>query len=82
MTEPEKLLAPKIWAKAAIVSILTANGLAIHRFVIPFIRRQIGFALLSEIMPATKIEPLDVGKVAQRLEAEDGEKMPGRHIGE
>lgn len=60
-SEPEKLLNPKIWAKVTIVSILTLNGLAIHRFVIPFIRRQIGFPLLAQIKPATKTALIGCG---------------------
>ncbi|MBD9511202.1 hypothetical protein IB265_31035 [Ensifer sp. ENS10] len=64
VTEPEKLLNPKIWAKVTIVSILTVNGFAIHRFVIPFIRRQIGSTLLSEIRPATKTALIGCGVIS------------------
>jgi hypothetical protein len=64
MTEPEKLLNPKIWAKVTIVSVLTVNGLAIHRFVIPFIRRQIGGVLLSQIKPATKTALIGCGVIS------------------
>lgn len=64
MTEAEKLLNPKIWAKVTIVSILTVNGLAIHRFVIPFIRRQIGSPLLSEIKPVTKTALIGCGVIS------------------
>ncbi|MEI3853890.1 MULTISPECIES: hypothetical protein [unclassified Ensifer] len=64
VTEPEKLLNPKIWAKVTIVSILTINGFAIHRFVIPFIRRQTGSALLSEIRPATKTALIGCGVIS------------------
>lgn len=54
LAEPEKLMNPKIWAKLTIVSILTANGLVIHRFVLPFVRRQIGSTLLAGITSGTK----------------------------
>ncbi|MCY1343109.1 hypothetical protein D9M68_464650 [compost metagenome] len=64
VTEPDKLLNPKIWAKVTIVSILTVNGFAIHRFVIPFIRRQIDSALLSEIRPATKTALIGCGVIS------------------
>ncbi|KQW72756.1 hypothetical protein [Ensifer sp. Root127] len=62
--EPEKLLNPKIWAKVTIVSILTLNGLAIHRFVLPFVRQQIGTTLLSGIRPATKTALIGCGVIS------------------
>lgn len=64
VTDPEKLLNPKIWAKVTIVSILTINGFAIHRFVIPFIRRQIGSPLLAQIKPATKNALIGCGVIS------------------
>lgn len=54
LAEPEKLMNPKIWAKLTIVSILTANGLVIHRFVLPFVRSQIGSPLLAGVSAGTK----------------------------
>lgn len=45
--EPAKLMNEKIWAKLAIVSILTANGMFIHSIVMPRIRTQIGQTLFA-----------------------------------
>ncbi|OCO98936.1 MULTISPECIES: hypothetical protein [unclassified Ensifer] len=64
LTEPEKLLNPKIWAKVTIVSILTVNGLAIHRFVLPFVRQQIGSTLLAGVKPATKTALIGCGVIS------------------
>ena len=36
---PEKLLNPKIWSKLMIVTILTANGVFIHLYVLPKLKR-------------------------------------------
>ncbi|WP_292168667.1 hypothetical protein [Mesorhizobium sp.] len=49
--EPEKLTNPKIWAKVVIVAILTLNGVAIHKLVIPFVRQRIGSQLLVGMTP-------------------------------
>jgi hypothetical protein len=40
--DPAKLGNQKVWAKIAIVGILTLNGMFIHRLVLPLIRRNIG----------------------------------------
>ena len=40
--DPNNLANPKIWAKVSIVAILTANGVFIHRIVLPQIRARIG----------------------------------------
>lgn len=64
MTEAERLLNPKIWAKVTIVSILTINGFAIHRFVIPFICRQFGATLFSEVKSTTKTALLGCGVIS------------------
>ncbi|WP_429807323.1 hypothetical protein [Ensifer sp. B1-9] len=64
LTETEKLLNPKIWAKVTIVSILTVNGLAIHRFVLPFVRQQIGSTLLAGAKPATKTALIGCGAIS------------------
>ena len=39
---PEKLLNPKIWSKLMIVSILTINGIFIHHYLLPKLKRCIG----------------------------------------
>jgi hypothetical protein len=49
--EPAKLQNPKIWAKIAIVAVLTANGFLVHYFVLPRIRNQVGKRLLDGLSP-------------------------------
>ncbi|KUM25923.1 hypothetical protein AU467_24070 [Mesorhizobium loti] len=63
-TEPEKVQNPKIWAKIIIVAILTLNGLAIHRLVLPFLRERIGSPLLSGIQPAKKTALIACGAIS------------------
>jgi hypothetical protein len=45
--DPAKLGNQKIWAKVAIVGILTLNGMFIHRSVLPLVRRNIGRGLFE-----------------------------------
>ena len=45
--DPVKLMNEKIWAKLAIVLVLSVNGLFIHAIVLPRIRAQIGNTLLA-----------------------------------
>lgn len=45
--DPAKLQNPKIWAKIAIVAVLSINGLLVHYFVLPRIRAQVGKRLLD-----------------------------------
>jgi hypothetical protein len=40
-----------IWAKIAIVAVLTINGLLVHFFVLPRIRKQVGKRLLDQLSP-------------------------------
>ena len=49
--EPAKLQNPKIWAKIAIVAVLSANGLLVHYFVLPRIRTQVGKRLFDGLSP-------------------------------
>jgi hypothetical protein len=49
--EPSKLQNPKIWAKIAIVAVLSANGLLVHYFVLPRIRNQVGKRLFDGLSP-------------------------------
>jgi hypothetical protein len=49
--EPAKLENPKIWAKIAIVAVLSVNGLLVHYFVLPRIRNQVGKRLLDGLPP-------------------------------
>jgi len=45
--DPAKLQNPKIWAKIAIVAVLSINGVLVHYFVLPRIRNQVGKRLLD-----------------------------------
>ncbi|WP_411889831.1 hypothetical protein [Yoonia sp. SDW83-1] len=45
--EPIKLSNEKIWAKMVIVAILTANGVYIHRTILPFLQQQVGGTMLE-----------------------------------
>lgn len=45
--EPVKLTNEKVWAKMVIVAILTANGVFIHRTVLPFLQQQVGGTMLQ-----------------------------------
>lgn len=63
-TEPEKLLNPKIWAKLTIVAILTLNGIAIHRLVLPFLRHQIGRRLLDGISSRKRAALIGCGVIS------------------
>jgi len=49
--EPSKLQNPKIWAKIAIVAVLSVNGLLVHYFLLPHIRNQVGKRLLEGLSP-------------------------------
>jgi hypothetical protein len=62
--EPEKVLNPKIWAKMIIVAILTINGIAIHRLVLPFLRQQVGKYLLADVEPHKRAALIGCGVVS------------------
>jgi len=47
--DPAKLQNPKIWAKIAIVAVLSINGILVHHFVLPRIRIQVGKRLLEDL---------------------------------
>ena len=63
-TEPEKVLDPKIWAKMIIVAILTVNGIAIHRLVLPFLRQRIGQQLLTGVKPGKRAALIGCGVIS------------------
>ncbi|TIM67503.1 MAG: hypothetical protein E5Y52_11400 [Mesorhizobium sp.] len=63
-TEPDKVQNPKIWAKIIIVAILTLNGLAIHRLVLPFLRERIGSPLLSGLQPTKRTALIACGAIS------------------
>ncbi|WP_245492295.1 MULTISPECIES: hypothetical protein [unclassified Mesorhizobium] len=64
VAEPQKLMNPKIWAKVTIVAILSINGLAIHRLVLPFLRQRIGHPLLSGVKGRTKAALIGCGVIS------------------
>lgn len=45
--DPENLGNQKIWAKIAIVGVLTVNGYFIHHNVLPLVRKQVGWSLFK-----------------------------------
>lgn len=45
--DPNKLWNQKVWAKIAIVGVLTINGYFIHHIVLPLMEKQVGRALFS-----------------------------------
>lgn len=49
--DPAKLQNPKIWAKIAIVAVLTVNGFLVHHFVLPRLRDQVGKRLFDGLSP-------------------------------
>lgn len=49
--EPTKLQNPKVWAKIAIVAVLSINGFLVHYYVLPRIRNQVGKRLLDGLSP-------------------------------
>jgi hypothetical protein len=50
--DPEMLANPKLHAKMAIVIILTANGVLLHKCVLPRLKRNIGRPLFGPLAPA------------------------------
>ncbi len=55
---------PKVWAKVAIVAVLTLNGLFIHAQVLPLITRQAGRGLFDGISEVRKSLLLTAGAVS------------------
>ena len=51
VANPDMLANPKIWAKVAVVWVLTLNAVYLHLFVLPILRRQAGRSLLEELPP-------------------------------
>lgn len=53
--EPAKLSNPKIYAKMTIVAMLSANGIIVHRLVMPFLRQRIGRPLMAGVHSRVRI---------------------------
>ena len=49
---PEYITNQKLWAKVAIVAILTVNGFAVHRLVLPHLRNSLGYRLFDDVSTA------------------------------
>ena len=64
LNDPIKLSNEKVWAKIVIVSILTINGVFIHRTVIPFIQGQIGRTMLEGVSLRRKILFVTTGVIS------------------
>lgn len=58
LTDPAKLDNPKLWAKLAIVCLLTLNGILIHTVVSPRLAERMGRPLLKGLPVAEAIVPL------------------------
>jgi hypothetical protein len=62
--DPAKIGNQKIWAKIAIVGILTLNGVFIHRAVLPLVRRNVGRGLFEGLSPRQRALLLASGVVS------------------
>jgi hypothetical protein len=62
--DPVKLTNQKVWAKIAIVVVLTLNGMFIHRTVLPLMRNRIGRSLFDGITPHQRSLLLVTGAVS------------------
>ena len=51
---PQYLTNQKLWAKIAIVLLLTFNGVFVHKYILPILRRSIGYRLFAD-MPSRYI---------------------------
>lgn len=49
MSKPEYLTNQKLWAKIAIVLILTINGIVVHKYILPFLKGSVGKPLFTGI---------------------------------
>lgn len=62
--DPAKLGNQKIWAKIAIVGVLTLNGVFIHRSILPLVRRNIGRGLFEGLGAGQRALMLTAGAVS------------------
>ncbi len=62
--DPAKLQNPKIWAKIAIVAVLSINGLLVHYFVLPRIRNSL-VLLAGTVSAISWYVPLILGAIPQ-----------------
>lgn len=64
LTDPSLLENPKLWAKIAVVLILTANGVFLHGRILPLLRRQAGRRLLEGLSRRTRVVMLSCGAIS------------------
>jgi hypothetical protein len=62
--DPVKLTNQKVWAKIAIVVVLTLNGMFIHRTVLPLMHNRIGRNLFDGITPSQRSLLLVTGSIS------------------
>jgi hypothetical protein len=62
--DPAKLTNEKVWAKIAIVGILTLNGVFIHRAVLPLVRSKVGANLFDGLRPGQRSVFLASGAIS------------------
>lgn len=63
-TDPALLQNPKLWAKVAIVVVLTINGIYIHRRVLPILQAQAGLMLFENLPPPIRHAMLTAAAVS------------------
>jgi len=61
---PDKLANPKIWAKVPVVVVLTLNGFALHRYILPQLKRNIGATLWQDNNMGQNVTGLVLGAVS------------------
>jgi hypothetical protein len=61
---PVGLTNPKVWAKIAIVAILTINGFFIHKAALPLLKRNAGGSLFDNVPPSRKLAFLTAGAIS------------------
>jgi hypothetical protein len=49
LAKPEYLTNQKLWAKIAIVAVLTLNGFLVHKLVLPFLQKSMGNRLFESV---------------------------------
>lgn len=61
---PDALANPKVYAKMAIVAVLTLNGLLIHKFVLPLVDKNVGQRLFDGVSTHQKMWMLSAGAIS------------------
>ncbi|MFY8096029.1 MAG: hypothetical protein ACOVN0_21340 [Niveispirillum sp.] len=62
--DPPRLENPKVWAKVAIVLVLSINGIFIHAVALPQLRASVGRVFLSSLSPVRQHLFLSIGMVS------------------